>query len=326
MNRKEILRIEDLAVYFYTYAGVVKAIEGLNLSIYEGECFGLVGETGCGKSVSMRAVLRLIPPPGRIVRGKIFFKGVNLLELPEKEMQKIRGYKISMIFQEPGSALDPLFTNGYQVMETILSHEKQVSKKDALKKVLNLFKIVKIPEAEERINQYPHELSGGLKQRVVISIALAGRPNIIIADEPTTALDVTIQAQILDLLKELQSKYNTTLILITHNLGIVAEYCDRVGVMYAGKLVELGSVNQIFKNPLHPYTRGLMASIPSFSRSKRLKSIPGSVPNLIYPPQGCRFHPRCDKAMSTCSRVEPRLVEVEEGHYVACHLYGGDDR
>jgi len=325
LKEREILLIESLSVYFYTYSGIVKAVEDLDLSIYEGECFGLVGETGCGKSTLMKAVLRLIPPPGKIVKGKVLFKGIDLTKLSEQQLQKIRGYKISMVFQEPSSALDPLFNNGYQIVETILSHEK-IAQKNAWKKALSLLRTVKIPEAERRLYQYPHELSGGMKQRIVISIALAGKPDIIIADEPTTALDVTIQAQILDLLKELQKKYKTTLVIITHNLGIVAEYCDRIGVMYAGKLIELGSTLQIFENPLHPYTKGLLAAVPKISsKREKLASIPGTVPNLINPPSGCRFHPRCRYATDRCKKEVPKLLEVEPGHKVACHLYNGEN-
>ena len=319
--RKELLRIEDLSIYFYTYAGVVKAVEDLNLIIYDGECFALVGETGCGKSVTMRAVLRLVPPPGKIVKGRIYFDGIDLLKLSEEEMRKIRGTKISMIFQDPSSALDPLYTSGYQVVETILSHNK-IPKKSAWLRALKLFKTVEIPEAEKRLNSYPHELSGGMKQRVVISIALSHYPKLLIADEPTTALDVTIQAQILRLLEQLREKYNITLVLITHNLGIVAEMADRVAVMYAGSIVEIGDIFDIFKNPLHPYTKGLLEAVPNpFKKITRLKPIPGTLPNMINPPSGCKFHPRCPYAKEICRTKRPKLKEVSNGHFVACHLY-----
>ncbi|MCD6509347.1 MAG: ABC transporter ATP-binding protein [Thermoprotei archaeon] len=317
----EILRIEGLCVYFYTYAGVVRAVEDLNLTIYRGETFALVGETGCGKSVTMRAVLRLVPPPGRIVKGRIIFDGVDLLKLPEKEMRKIRGSKISMVFQDPNTALDPLYTAGYQTTETILAHRK-VSKKSAWQRALELFKVVEIPEPKRRLRAYPHELSGGMKQRVVTSIALSLNPKLLIADEPTTALDVTIQAQILELLRDLQRKYGVTLVMITHNMGVVADMADRVAVMYAGSVVEVADVYELFGNPLHPYTKGLLRAIPSLtSRNERLQSIPGTVPNMIRPPPGCKFHPRCEYAMDVCKRERPRMIDMGKGHLVACHLY-----
>ena len=320
---EEILRIEGLRVYFYTYAGVVKAIEGVDLSIRRGECFGLVGETGCGKSVTMRAVVRLIPPPGRIVSGKIYFEGVNVLELPESEIRKIRGRKIGFIVQEPMSALDPLYRVGYQAGEPLLVHKLIRDKKEMWRRVISLFKTVSIPEPAKRVRNYPHELSGGMKQRVVIATALSCNPDLIIADEPTTNVDVTIQAQILDLLRDLRSKYGTTLILVTHNLGIVAEMCDRVAVMYAGQIVELAKVHDIFKEPLHPYTKGLLEAVPIITKSRevRLKPIPGAIPNLINPPPGCRFHPRCAHAKAICMKERPPLTEVKPGHFVACWLY-----
>ena len=287
-----------------------------------GEVFALVGETGCGKSITMRAVLRLVPPPGKIVKGRIIFDGIDLLKLSEEEMRKIRGSEIAMVFQDPNTALDPLFTAGYQVVETLVAHNKKVGIKDAWKRALKLFKLVDIPEAEKRLHSYPHELSGGMKQRVVISIALSLNPKLLIADEPTTALDVTIQAQILKLLKELQEKYNVTLIMITHNLGVVAEMADRVAVMYAGSIVEIADVFELFENPLHPYTRGLLGAIPSVTkRVNRLTPIPGTVPNMINPPSGCKFHPRCRYSKSICKLKKPELKEVQSGHFVACHLY-----
>jgi len=320
---KEILRIEDLSVHFFTYAGVVRAVEDLNLTIMKGEVFALVGETGCGKSMTMRAVLRLIPPPGRIVKGRIIFDGIDLLKLSEEEMRKIRGSEIAMIFQDPNTALDPLFTAGYQVVETLTAHNKKIKIKEAWRRTLKLFKLVDIPEAEKRLRSYPHELSGGMKQRVVISIALSLNPKLLIADEPTTALDVTIQAQILKLLKELQEKYNVTLVMITHNLGVVAEMADRVAVMYAGSIVEVADVFKLFENPLHPYTKGLLGAIPSTARKvSRLTPIPGTVPNMINPPPGCKFHPRCKYARDICKVKRPELIEVRPGHLVACHLYG----
>lgn len=320
--REEILRIEDLSVHFFTYAGVVRAVEDLNLTVMKGEVFALVGETGCGKSMTMRAVLRLIPPPGKIVKGKILFDGIDLLKLSEEEMRRIRGSKIAMIFQDPNTALDPLFTAGYQVVETFMAHNKRIKIKEAWRKALRLFKLVDIPEAEKRLHSYPHELSGGMKQRVVTSIALSLNPKLLIADEPTTALDMTIQAQILKLLKELQEKYNVTLIIITHNLGVVAEIADRVAVMYAGSIVEIADVFELFENPLHPYTKGLLGAIPSTARRiSKLTPIPGTVPNMINPPPGCKFHPRCKYVKDFCKVRRPELIEVQREHLVACHLY-----
>ncbi|OYT62452.1 MAG: dipeptide/oligopeptide/nickel ABC transporter ATP-binding protein [Thermofilum sp. ex4484_15] len=320
---EEILRIEGLKVYFYTYAGVVKAIEGVNLSVRKGECFGLVGETGCGKSVTMRSVIKLVPPPGRIVSGKIYFEGLDVLSLPESEVRKLRGRKIGFIVQEPMSALDPLYKVGYQAGEPLLVHGLVKDVKEMWKRVVNLFKTVMIPEPKERSRNYPHELSGGMKQRVVIATAISCVPDLIIADEPTTNVDVTIQAQILDLLRDLRRKYGTTLILVTHNLGIVAEMCDRVAVMYAGQIVELANVYDLFKDPLHPYTKGLLEAVPIITKSRevRLKPIPGTIPNLIRPPPGCRFHPRCSLVAEICKRERPPMVEVKPEHYVACWLY-----
>jgi len=317
-----LLRVEDLRVYFYTYAGVVKAVDGIDLEVYRGESFALVGETGCGKSTVARAVLRLIPPPGRIVSGRVFFEGRDLLSLPEKELRAIRGADIAYICQDPSSALDPLYTCGYQISETIVSHQGVVKWRDAWMYALKLLKQVAIPEAEKRIKNYPHELSGGMKQRVVISMSIANRPKLLIADEPTTALDVTIQAQIMDLIMELKKLYNTTLLLITHNLGLVAEYCDRVAVMYLGKIVEVADVYTLFEKPLHPYTQGLLKAIPNpLKRVERLYSIPGMIPSPVNLPPGCRFRPRCQFAKDICAREEPPMIEVEPNHYVACWMY-----
>ncbi|RLG52790.1 MAG: ABC transporter ATP-binding protein [Thermoproteota archaeon] len=324
-RRDEILRIEDLYVHFYTYAGVVKAIDGVNMSVLRGETYGLVGETGCGKSVTMRAVLRLIPPPGRIVKGRVIFNGVNLLELPEEEMRKIRGAKIAYIVQDPTAALDPLYTSGFQVAETILAHEENVGKKSVWERVVSLFKSVLIPDAERRVKQYPHEFSGGMRQRVVIACAISEKPELLIADEPTTSVDVTVQAQILEVLEDLKKTQEMTMILVTHNLGLVAQICDRVGVMYAGSIVEVSDVFRLFEEPLHPYTRGLLNAIPHVTRTQfRLEPIPGTIPDLINPPPGCRFHPRCKHATGICKREKPKLREIEPGRFVACHLYRGD--
>jgi len=318
---KVLLDIKGLKVYFNTYAGVVKAVDGVDLSVMQGESFALVGETGCGKSTVARAILRLVPPPGRIVSGEIIFDGRDLMKLPESELRKIRGSEIAYICQDPSSALDPLFTCGYQIAETIVSHNT-VKWPSAFSKALKLLTRVAIPEAEKRMNSFPHELSGGMKQRVVISISISNNPKLLIADEPTTALDVTIQAQIMDLIMSLKESHNMTLLLITHNLGLVAEYCDRVAVMYLGKIVEVASVAELFERPLHPYTQGLLRAVPNPLKSiDYLEPIPGIIPSPIDLPPGCRFHPRCPFAMDVCRSREPSLVEVEPGHYVACWKY-----
>lgn len=325
---KPILEVRDLYVNFYTYAGVVKAIDGVSFTVCEGETFCLVGETGCGKTVTSRAITKLVPSPGRIVKGEVIYYTpygkIDLLKLSEEKLREIRGKEIAYIFQDPAAALNPLYTIGYQVGETMVEHKTVKSWKEAFKKAVEVLKNVLLPDAEKRVKSYPHELSGGMKQRAVIGIGLSNQPRIIIADEPTSYLDVTIQAQIMDLLRKLKKEKRLTIILITHNMGLVAEMCDRVAVMYAGNIVELAPVERIFRNPLHPYTRGLLRAVPNpLTRIEKLESIPGTVPNLIYPPPGCRFHPRCQYAMDVCRREKPRLVEVEPGHYVACHLYTG---
>ncbi|KPU62526.1 peptide ABC transporter ATPase [Thermococcus sp. EP1] len=321
-----ILQVRDLTVHFYTYAGIVKAIEKVSFDVYKGETFALVGETGCGKSVTSRALTQLIESPGRIVGGKVIYyseKGpVDLLQLSEEEIREIRGNEIAYIFQDPHASLDPLYTVGYQIAEGMEVHGRIKNIKEGVKKAVDILRSVLIPDPEKRVHNYPHELSGGMKQRVVIGTGIANNPKVLIADEPTTALDVTVQAQILDLINELKAKYRATVILITHNLGVVAETADRVAVMYAGKIVEIGSVKQIFKNPLHPYTKGLLNAVPNpMTKIERLEAIPGTVPNLITPPGGCRFHPRCPYATEVCKQKIPELVEIEDGHFVACHLY-----
>lgn len=322
-----ILEIKDLSVYFYTYAGVVKAIEKVSFDVYRGETLALVGETGCGKSVTSRAITKLIESPGRIVSGQVIYhrnngSTVDLLKLDEEKIREIRGNEIAYIFQDPHSSLDPLYTIGYQIAEGMEVHGKIKNIKEGIPKVVSILREVLLPDPERRVKNYPHELSGGMKQRVVIGTGIANNPKILIADEPTTALDVTVQAQILELLNELKRKYNATVILITHNLGVVAETAQRVIVMYAGKVAEIGSVEQIFKNPLHPYTKGLLKAVPNpMIKVERLEAIPGTVPNLITPPGGCRFHPRCPFAMEICKKKVPELKEIEDGHFVACHLY-----
>ena len=323
---KPILEVRDLYVNFYTYAGIVKAIDGVSFTVCEGETFCLVGETGCGKTVTSRALTRLVPSPGRIVKGEVIYYTpygkIDLLKLSEDKLREIRGKEIAYIFQDPAAALDPLYTIGYQVGETMVEHKTVKTWKEAFRKAVEVLRNVLLPDPEKRVKSYPHELSGGMKQRSVIGIGLSNQPRIVIADEPTSYLDVTIQAQIMDLLRKLKKERKLTIILITHNMGLVAEMCDRVAVMYAGNIVELGPVERIFKNPLHPYTRGLLKAVPNpLTKIEKLESIPGTVPNLIYPPPGCRFHPRCQYAMDICKREKPRLIEIEPGHYVACHLY-----
>lgn len=320
-----LISIKGLKTNFYTYVGVVKALDGIDLDIYKNETLGLVGETGCGKSVTALSIIRLIQwPPGRIDEGSIIFEGKDLLKLSNDEMRAIRGNKISMIFQEPMNSFNPVFTIGDQISEVLMLHQK-MDKKSANAKAIEMLAFTGIPAPERVAKSYPHELSGGMLQRAMISMALACKPALLIADEPTTALDVTIEAQILELMKDLKAKTGASILMITHDLGIIAEVCDRVGVMYAGTIVELGKVNDIFEKPTHPYTVGLIGSIPKLNQDKdtRLDTIPGSVPNLINPPEGCRFHPRCSRAMNICKREKPRMVELESGHKVACHLYDG---
>lgn len=320
-----LISIRGLKTNFYTYTGVVKALDGIDLDIYRNETLGLVGETGCGKSVTALSIIRLIQwPPGRIDEGSISFDGRDLLKLSNDEMRGIRGNKISMIFQEPMTSFNPVFTIGEQISEVLILHQK-MDKQTAYDKAVEMLAFTGIPAPERVAKSYPHELSGGMLQRAMISMALACKPALLIADEPTTALDVTIEAQILELMRDLKAKTGASILMITHDLGIIAEVCDRVGVMYAGNIVELSTVKEVFANPLHPYTMGLIGSIPKFNQKKgvRLDMIPGSVPNLIYPPTGCRFNPRCTKAMDVCRKDKPKMVEVSKGHSVACHLYDG---
>jgi oligopeptide/dipeptide ABC transporter ATP-binding protein len=314
-----LLKITDLKTYFYTYEGVVKAVNGVNLEIKEGHTLGLVGESGCGKSVTALSIMRLIPdPPGKIVEGQILFEGIDLTKLSEKEMRKVRGKKISMIFQEPMTSLDPMFTIGHGIIEVLKLH--QGIKKDlARQKAIEILRTVGFSDPEERIDVYPHELSGGMRQRAMIAMALACNPSLLIADEPTTALDVTIQAQILKLIDDLKQQFNTSVLLITHDLGVIAESCDNVVLMYAGYVVEKASVNTFFGNPLHPYAKGLMKSIPRLDvNRKKLDIIKGSVPNLFQIPSGCPFHPRCNYRFKKCKKILPELKEIEPGHCVRC--------
>ncbi len=367
-----LLTIRDLKTYFYTYAGIVRALEGIDLDIYKGETFGLVGETGCGKSVTSLSIMRLVPnPPGKIVDGEVIFKGDDLLQKTEEEMRKIRGDNITMVFQDPMTYLNPVMTIGDQIAEVILLHQdlktdvirykieelkekltgqdpdsvaarslkervdklesslegppkptNKELKEAALKKAIDVLKLVRMPYREKIVKQYPHELSGGMRQRAMIAMALSCNPDLLIADEPTTSLDVTIQAQILALLNEVKKEIGASILIITHDLGIVAETCERVGVMYAGKMVEVANTKDLFRNPLHPYTQGLLRAIPKLHKDvEALEIIPGSVPNLIYPPSGCRFHPRCPYAMQICRATAPPMFDVESDHKVACYLY-----
>lgn len=363
----ELLKVENLKTNFYTYEGVVKALDEINFKMGEGDTLGLVGETGCGKSVTSLSIMRLIFPPGRIESGKVIFRVgktfrasyKDLLKQNEKFMQMIiRGNEISMIFQEPSSALNPVYTVGEQIAESFLLHrlkdlyrearneikkeldQKQISfyhkirlnierklgrykkrvKKIAIKKSISLLRKMGVPDPEGVINRYPHELSGGMQQRIVIAIALACHPKLLIADEPTSNLDVTIQAQILDLIRYLKETMGTSVLFISHDLGVIAEMCNWIAIMYAGVIAELATAEKIFENPLHPYTRALLKSIPR-SGTKRLESIEGSVPNLVEPPPGCRFHPRCPISKEKCKKIKPQLKGAEENHFVACHFF-----
>ena len=319
-----LLEIRDLKTYFWTESGVAKAVDGVSLDVMPGEVLGLVGESGSGKSVTALSVLRLIPnPPGRIVGGEIRFKGRDLLPLTWEEIRDVRGKEISMIFQEPMTSLNPVFTVGKQVMEVILTHE-HVSKETAHARAVEILTLVGISDATMRMSQFPHELSGGMRQRVMIAIALALNPALLIADEPTTALDVTIQAQILDLMLEMKARReDASILLITHNLAVVAETCDRVAVMYGGLIQEIAPVKELFENPLHPYTQGLLASLPQVDgeRATRLTTIPGTVPDIHNLPSGCKFVSRCSEKFEPCINYEPPLVEVTSGHFVRCHLH-----
>ena len=312
-----ILEIKDLAIHFYTEDGDVAAVNGIDLALRHGDTLGLVGETGAGQTTTAKGILRLIPsPPGKIVSGKVLFDGENLLEKTEKEMQKIRGGKISMIFQDPMTALNPVLRVDDQIAEVIRLHSS-CSKSEALKGALEMLEKVGIPASRGR--DYPHQFSGGMKQRVVIAMALACNPKLLLADEPTTALDVTIQAQVLDMMKTLKDEFGTSMILITHDLGVVAETCDKVAVMYAGEIVEFGSLEHIFDETAHPYTKGLFHSLPSLDRKeRRLKPIAGLMPDPARLPEGCKFHPRCPFAEERCRTVNPKAAEISPGHFVKC--------
>ena len=378
-SEKKLIQIKNLKTYFYTEEGVVKAVDGVSFDIYEDEIIGLVGETGCGKSVTALSILNLVRTPGKIIEGQIIFKDKNLIKLDKKEMRNYRGDEITMTFQDPLNSLNPVMTIGFQVGETFKLHQKDIIKADLDRRLLerkkkrqkakdlrkelknnkerlsqqekeelerqikqikeetkyypklkdviddysaDIIKEVGIADSRNILKRYPHELSGGMRQRVMIAMSLSCNPALLIADEPTTALDVTIQAQILDLMKELKQKIKTSILLITHDLGIIAELCDRVAVMYSGNIVEYATAENLFKNPIHPYTKGLISAIPRIeTKHQTLQTIRGMVPNLIYPPSGCRFHPRCDFRMEVCDKIKPILKEISDKYYVACHLY-----
>lgn len=314
-----LVEIESLKTYFNTEAGVVKAVNGVDLEIYSGETLGIVGESGCGKSVTSLSIMRLIPhPPGEIVSGKIKYKGKNLLDLKEKEMRKLRGNKISMIFQEPMTSLTPVYTVGEQISEAIMLH-KDVNRKEAMRRSVEMLKKVGISLPEQRVHEYPNQLSGGMRQRVMIAMALSCDPDLLIADEPTTALDVTIQAQILDLINDLKNKFGMAVMMITHDLGVISEVSDRVAVMYAGKIVEYSHVDTLFDNPFHPYTIGLLKSIPGIDKDvNRLQTISGNVPDPLNYPKGCMYHARCPISTDKCRQEVPELEEIQSKHKVRC--------
>lgn len=316
---EQMITIKDLVTYFYTDDGTVKAVDQVSINIAKGETLGLVGESGCGKSTIGLSILRLIRRPGQIVSGEIWFENQNLLSLDEEEMRKIRGRKISMIFQDPTASLNPVFKVGDQIAEAVELHQG-LEGEQSTQKVIEMLELVGITGAEERYKSYPHELSGGMRQRVMIAMALSCNSNLLISDEPTTSLDVTIQAQILDLMSRLKDELDVSILLITHDLGLVAEYSDKVAVMYAGKLAEYSDVITVFKKPRHPYTVALMQSIPRVDiKLDHITPIPGFVPSLVDPPSGCRFHPRCTHAMPVCKTEEPHKFELNPGHIVYCH-------
>ena len=338
-NLTPILEVNDLKVHFETFEGTAQVLDGVSFQLYRGDTLGLVGETGCGKSITAKTILQLLPtPPARIASGSILYQGQNILTMNGTEIQQIRGNQIAMIFQDPVTFLNPVFTIEHQMIDVILAHQKTRLKFDrahgttqdkpildrhtARAKAVELLNHVRIPQAEKRIRSYPHEFSGGMKQRVLIAMALSGSPQVLIADEPTTALDVTIQAQILKLMNDLVHEHQNSVLLISHDLGVVAKLCKRVAVMYAGNVVETCSTDIIFSEPLHPYTKGLLRSIPVFSSErKRLQEIRGNIPNFITPPPGCRFHPRCPHVMDICRQQKPELKEIHPGHHVRCFLY-----
>lgn len=319
MENNTLLEVKNLSTSFFTEDGEVKAVRGVSLKVREGETLGFVGESGCGKSVTALSIMKLIPSPGRIMGGEVYYKGKDLLKLTDKEIREIRGKEIALIFQEPLTSLNPVFNIGEQIVEAIRIHQN-VGKKEALKRAVEMLESVGIPEPQRRVKDYPHQLSGGMRQRAMIAMALSCNPNLLIADEPTTALDVTIQAQILELMERIQKERNMAMIFITHDLGVISETVDNVAVMYCGKIVEYTSTKSLIKEPLHPYTKALLESIPlaDEDNTRPLKVIKGSVPNLLDLPKGCSFYDRCGKAEKNCKNIEPKLEEVKKDHWVSC--------
>ncbi len=313
-----LLKIEGLKTHFYTEAGIVKAVDDVSFDVRKGESLGVVGESGSGKTVTALSVLKIVPKPGRIVQGKILFKDQDLALKSEKEMQPIRGSEIAMIFQDPSSSLNPLYKVETQLKDVLLAHQK-LTKEESHKRIVELLTLVGIPDPEIRMREFPHQFSGGMKQRVAIARALALQPTLLFADEPTTALDVTIQAQVLELLEDLKRKMGMSLVMITHDMGVIAKMTTRVVVMYAGNVCEIAKTEDLYEHPRHPYTALLLAAVPRLDRKKTLSIIPGNIPNLIEPPSGCRFHPRCKYATDQCAQAPPTLIQVDSDHYVACY-------
>lgn len=324
-----LLQIRDLHTTFYTKDGPVRAVDGVSIDIGAGESVGIVGESGCGKSMTAMSLMGLLKKPGKVDGGKILFDGQDLTAMAAREKRKLMGNRISMIFQEPMTSLNPVIPVGKQVREALLLHNKAMSRSEAKERVIEVFGLVGIPDAPKRCGEYPHQLSGGLRQRVMIAMAMVCNPRLLIADEPTTALDVTIEAQILYLMKGLQEEKGTAVMMITHNLGVVAQFCTRLYVMYAGKVMESGTVREIFKHVCHPYTEGLMRSVPNMESKERLYNIRGMVPSMLHLPKGCRFCPRCQYSMARCFEEEPGIYEAAPGHFVRCFLFEskkGEDR
>ena len=320
---RKLLSVRNLKTSFFTHVGEVKAVRGISFDVNEGEVLGIVGESGSGKSVTSLSIMGLLQYPGRVVDGEILLNGEDILTYSKNQMRRVRGKEIAMIFQDPMTSLNPVYTIGNQIMEMILEHEK-MSRREARARAIEMLKLVGIPAAEKRIDSYPHEFSGCMRQRVMIALALSCNPKLLIADEPTTALDVTIQAQVLELMKKLKAQYQTAMVMITHDLGIVAEICDYVAIMYAGEVVEYGTREHIFNSTAHPYTKGLFACIPDiFTEQNELIPINGLTPDPTDLPQGCRFNPRCPYATERCRQEHPENVEIEPGHFVACHLING---